>query len=156
MVGLGTAGYQTDQFDNLTVTPTGTTGSATGPVVSGASASKCLDDDTGSSANGAKVQIWDCNGTAAQNWAVGTDGTVRINGTCMDVTGASTADGALVELWDCNGGTNQQWIPQIGTLDNPVSGKCLDDPDFNTANGTQLELYSCNGGANQQWRTPQP
>ncbi|SEG56021.1 Concanavalin A-like lectin/glucanases superfamily protein [Actinacidiphila yanglinensis] len=154
MVGLGTSGYQTDQFDNLTVTPVGSTGTPTGPIVSGAGSNKCLDDDNGSSANGTAVQIWDCNGTGAQNWTVGSDSTVRINGKCLDATGAGTANGTLTELWDCNGGGNQQWLPQIGTLYNPASGRCLDDPASNTTNGTQLELWDCNGGANQQWKLP--
>ena len=151
MVGLGTNGYQTDQFDNLSVTPVGSTGSGAGPIVAGADTSKCVDDNNGSSTDGTKVQMWNCNGTGAQNWTVGTDGTIRINGKCLDITGASTADGALVELWTCNGGGNQQWHAQNGTLLNPVSGKCLDDPGSNTASGTQLELWTCNGGTNQQW-----
>ncbi|WP_433887561.1 ricin-type beta-trefoil lectin domain protein [Streptomyces sp. CA-111067] len=151
MVGLGTAGYQTDQFDNLSVTPVGSGGSTTGPIVATADTAKCVDDDTGSAANGTKVQMWDCNGTGAQNWTVQSDKTIRLNGKCMDITGAGSTDGTLVELWDCNGGGNQQWQPTLGALINPATGKCLDDPASNTANGTQLEIWTCNGGANQQW-----
>ncbi|MEY9841655.1 hypothetical protein ABH941_006935 [Streptacidiphilus sp. EB103A] len=151
MVGLGTSGYQGDQFDNLTVTPVGTTPTAR-PIVAVDNSGKCVDDNNGSSTNGTKVQLWDCNLTAAQNWTVGTDGTVRSNGgACLDITGAATADGTLVELWTCNGGANQQWQQQGSALVNPASGKCLDDTGFNTANGTQLEIWTCNGGANQQW-----
>jgi hypothetical protein len=156
MVGLGTSGYQTDQFDNLSVTPVGTQNSGTGPIVALADTAKCVDDDTGSTADGTKVQMWDCNGTGAQNWTPQSDGTIRLGGKCMDITHASTADGALVELWDCNGGGNQQWQPVGGALVNPVSGKCLDDPGSTTANGTQLEIWTCNGGANQQWIPPTP
>jgi len=156
MVGLGTSGYQTDQFDNLSVTPVGTQNSGTGPIVAIADTAKCVDDDTGSTANGTKVQMWDCNGTGAQNWTPQSDGTVRLGGKCMDVTKAGTDDGTLVELWDCNGGGNQQWQSVGGTLVNPASGKCLDDPGFTTTNGTQLEIWTCNGGANQQWITPAP
>ena len=94
--------------------------------------------------------MWDCNGTAAQNWTIESDGTIRINGSCMDITGAGTANGTLVELWTCNGGANQQWLPVNGMLVNPVSGRCLDDPGFTTTNGTQLEDRDCNGGSNQQ------
>jgi hypothetical protein len=156
MAGLGTSGYQTDQFDNLTVTAAGTQGAGTGPIVSLADTAKCVDDNNGSSANGTKVQIWDCNGTGAQQWTLQSDGTARVNGKCMDVTGAATADGTLVELWDCNGGGNQQWQQRGGALISPASGKCLDDPGFNTADGTQLEIWTCNGGANQQWIAPAP
>jgi hypothetical protein len=151
MAGLGTAGYATDQFDNLTVTPVGTQPGATGPVTALVDSAKCVDVNSGSATDGTAVQLWDCNGTAAQNWTVGSDGTVRVNGKCLDVTDAATSDGALVEEWTCNGGSNQQWKPQLGALVNPVSGKCLDDPGGSTANGTQLEIWTCNGGSNQQW-----
>jgi hypothetical protein len=151
MIGLGTGGYQTDQFDNLTVTPVGAS-SAANPIVNDGDSAKCVDDNTGSTTDGTKVQMWDCNGTAAQNWTPESDGTIQLGGKCMDITGGSTANGALVELWDCNGGANQQWQPQLnGSLLNPVSGKCLDDTGFNTVDGTQLELWTCNGGSNQQW-----
>jgi Glycosyl hydrolase family 59/Ricin-type beta-trefoil lectin domain/Galactocerebrosidase, C-terminal lectin domain len=153
MIGLGTSGYQTDQFDNLSVTLVGSATPA-GPIVAGDDTAECVDDNGGSSANGTKVQMWTCNGTAAQNWTIESNGTIGINGKCMDITGASTANGALVEEWTCNGGGNQQWLPVNGELVNPVSGKCLDDPGFNTTPGTQLEIWTCNGGSNQQWSLP--
>jgi Ricin-type beta-trefoil lectin domain/Glycosyl hydrolases family 16 len=133
-----------------------TSGSAsggTGPVTSGMSG-KCLDDFGDSSADGTIADLWDCNGTGAQNWTP-TGGTLQINGKCLDIIGAgSTADGTLVDLWDCNGGANQQWTAENGTLVNPQSGKCLDDPGFSTTNGTQLDIWDCNGGANQHWTLP--
>jgi hypothetical protein len=154
MVGLGTSGYQTDQFDNLSVTPVSGGGSVTGPIVAGVNTSDCVDDNGNSGANGTKVQLWTCNGGASQNWTLPGDGTIRINGGCLDITGAGTANGTMVELWTCNGGANQQWQSVSSTLVNPVSGKCLDDPGFNTANGTQLEIWTCNNGSNQQWSIP--
>jgi ricin-type beta-trefoil lectin protein/polysaccharide deacetylase len=127
----------------------------TGPIVSGVYSGKCVDDNTGSSANGTKVQIWDCDGNpASQSWTIETNGTIGLNGKCMDITNGSEANGALVELWTCNGGANQQWQAVNGTLFNPVSGKCLDDTGYNITNGTQLELWACNGGSNQQWKLP--
>ena len=130
-------------------------GGATGPITSGANSAKCVDDSAGSTANGNKIQMWDCqSGNPNQQWTVASNGTLQVFGKCLDITGASTANGALVELWDCNGGGNQQWQASNGALVNPASGKCLDDPNFNTANGTQLELWTCNGGTNQQWHLP--
>ncbi|MEV4559324.1 ricin-type beta-trefoil lectin domain protein [Kitasatospora sp. NPDC049285] len=150
--GLGVVGFQTDQFDNFSLKP-GTPSAHTGPVTSGV-AGKCADDNGNGSANGTKVQLWDCNGGAAQTWTV-VGNTLRINGKCMDVTNQATANGALVELWDCNGGTNQQWTPQSdGSLKSSQSGRCLDDPGASTTNGTQLVIWDCNGGANQKWTLP--
>ncbi|MBM9502975.1 SGNH/GDSL hydrolase family protein [Actinacidiphila acididurans] len=122
----------------------------TGRVAS-AIAGKCLDVNGGSSTAGTAVQIWGCNGTAAQTWTAGTDGTLRAVGKCLDATANGTANGTPVEIWDCNGGANQQWQPYNGGFRNPVSGRCLDDPALSTTDGTQLELWDCNGGANQQW-----
>jgi hypothetical protein len=132
----------------------GTRGGSTGPITSGLNSSKCADDNGQSSADGTKIQIWDCNGGANQAWTVESDGTVQVLGKCMDITGASTANGTLIELWTCNGGANQQWRASNGQLVNPASGKCLDDPGSSTANGTQLDLWTCSSGANQQWHLP--
>ncbi|HEV3359907.1 MAG TPA: ricin-type beta-trefoil lectin domain protein [Pseudonocardiaceae bacterium] len=152
-IGIGVVGYQTDQFDNLSVTPGTGTGGLTGPVTSGM-AGKCLDDYNASTTNGTKVDIWDCNNSGAQNWTID-NGTLRIQGACLDIIGSgSTASGTLVDMWGCNGGSNQQWSAQNGELVNPASGKCLDDPALNTTNGTQLEIWDCNGGPNQLWTLP--
>ncbi|HEY0537513.1 MAG TPA: ricin-type beta-trefoil lectin domain protein [Actinoallomurus sp.] len=152
-VGIGVVGYQTDQFDNLSITPgSGTAQPPTGQITSGMSG-KCLDDYTGSAVSGTKVDIWDCNGTGAQQWTF-TGGTLQVNGKCLDVTAAGTANGSLVEIWDCNNGANQQWEPRNGTLVNPVSGRCLDDPALSTTNGTQVDIWDCDGGPNQQWKLP--
>jgi hypothetical protein len=152
-IGIGVVGYQTDQFDNLSVTPGTGTGGLTGPVTSGM-AGKCLDDYNASTTNGTKVDIWDCNNSGAQNWTID-NGTLRIQGACLDIIGSgSTASGTLVDMWGCNGGSNQQWSAQNGELVNPASGKCLDDPALSTTNGTQLEIWDCNGGPNQLWTLP--
>ena len=153
MVGLGVNGYQTDQFDDLSVVAAGPAAPA-GAITAGDNAGSCVDDNADSSATGTHIQMYTCNGGAAQQWTLATNGTIQINGECMDVTGGSTANGALIEEWTCNGGANQQWLAVNGTLVNPVSGKCLDDPGFNTANSTQLDLWTCNGGSNQQWLVP--
>ena len=129
-------------------------GSSTGPVTSGM-AGKCLDDFQDSSANGAIADLYTCNGTAAQNWTVEPDGTIRINGQCLDVTGQGTAEGTPVELWTCNGGANQKWTPDsAGGLVSTQSGECLDDPNWTTNNGTQLDIWDCTGNTNQRWTLP--
>jgi hypothetical protein len=86
---------------------------------------KCIDVAAASSANGAHVQLYDCNGTSAQNWTVGDDGTIRALGKCMDVTAASTANGAKIQIYDCNGTNAQKWTASGSTLVNTGSGKCL-------------------------------
>ncbi|MDO0924699.1 ricin-type beta-trefoil lectin domain protein [Streptomyces sp. TG1A-8] len=53
---------------------------------------KCLDVAGANSADGTAVQLYDCNGSAVQQWTVGGGGTVRALGKCLDVTGDATAD----------------------------------------------------------------
>ena len=66
------------------------TGGATGPITSGANSAKCVDDSAGSTANGNKIQMWDCqSGNPNQSWTVASNGTVQVFGKCLDITGAS-------------------------------------------------------------------
>ncbi|GAC1576691.1 MAG: hypothetical protein NVS3B20_25380 [Polyangiales bacterium] len=61
--------------------------------------------------NGASVQLWDCVGSANQQWTLGRDGLLRgLDGKCLEVRGSDRSDGAMVQLWDCRGGLNQKWI----------------------------------------------
>ncbi|GAA2771267.1 chitinase [Streptomyces rameus] len=118
-------------------------------------AGKCLDIAGANSADGTPVQLYDCNGTAAQQWTVGSDGTIRALGKCLDVSGNSTADGAKVQLWSCTGGANQKWtVTAAHDIVNPQANKCLDVTDNNSANGTRIQIWSCGGGANQKWNAP--
>jgi hypothetical protein len=154
MIGFGTSGYQTDQFDNLSVTLAGSA-TPSGHIVAGDDTADCVDANSGSSANGTKVQMWPCDtDPSSQTWTMASNGTIQINGNCLDITGANYSNGTLIEEWACNGGANQQWLAVNGELVNPASGKCLDDPAFNTTEGTQLDLWTCNGGTNQQWSVP--
>ncbi|MEU9402507.1 ricin-type beta-trefoil lectin domain protein [Streptomyces sp. NPDC048242] len=116
-------------------------------------AGKCLDVAGGSSANGTAVQLYDCNGSTAQQWTVATDGSVRALGKCLDVTSASTANGAKVQLYDCNGTGAQQWSYNTSTGDvvNTAADKCLDVTDNSSANGARAQIWSCTGAANQKW-----
>ncbi|MFI1790123.1 ricin-type beta-trefoil lectin domain protein [Streptomyces olivaceoviridis] len=116
-------------------------------------AGKCLDVAGGSSANGTAVQLYDCNGSAAQQWTVQADGSIQALGKCLDVSSASTADGAKVQLYDCNGTGAQRWSYNAATSDvvNTAANKCLDVTDNSSANGARAQIWSCTGAANQKW-----
>jgi len=114
---------------------------------------KCVDVAGASSANGTAVQLYTCNGSTAQSWTVGADGTVRALGKCLDVSGASSANGTKVQLYDCNGTAAQQWAPNAdGTLRS--LGKCLDATGPSSADGTRLQIWDCAASANQKWILP--
>ncbi len=113
---------------------------------------KCVDIAAASSANGTPVQLYDCNGTAAQQWSVNADGSIRGLGKCLDVTSASTADGAPIQLWDCNGSGAQRWtVTGARDIVNIAANKCLDATGNSSANGTRLQIWTCTGAANQKW-----
>lgn len=132
-------------------TPSGNPGGDTGSLVG--LAGKCLDVAGGSNADGTAVQLYTCNGSSAQRWTVGSDGSVRALGKCLDVSGASTADGARVQLYTCNGTSAQQWSYNPATHDvvNTGADKCLDVTGNNSADGTPAQIWTCTGGANQKW-----
>jgi glucosylceramidase len=99
--------------------------------------------------------LYGCNGSAAQRWSVGADGTIRALGKCLDVAASSTANGAKIQLYDCNGTGAQQWTYTAGRdLVNPQASKCLDVTGNNSADGTRLQIWDCTGAANQKWTVP--
>ncbi|GAB2726458.1 hypothetical protein GCM10010442_55060 [Kitasatospora kifunensis] len=119
-------------------------------------AGKCVDDDHSQLNWGNKIQIWDCNGSAAQQWTLASDGSIQVFGSyCLDVKQSGTTWGTPVDLWPCNETGAQQWWPRSdGSLVNPASGLCLDLPNSNTADGTQLQLWGCDGTGAQRWTVP--
>jgi hypothetical protein len=116
----------------------------------------CVDVQGANTANFTPVQVYTCNGTAAQQWTVVQSGsTLQALGKCMDIYAGGTANGTTVDLYDCNGTGAQVFIPQSnGSLYNPQSNKCLDDTNWSTTPGTQLQIWDCSGNANQQWHLP--
>lgn len=131
-------------------------GAQTGVIYAGIQ-TMCLDNDRGTAAAGNKVQVYQCNGGASQDWTIQPDGTVRFDGSyCLYVSNAGTSAGDPVELGTCSttdGG--MLWIPRAdGTLYNPRSGMYLYDPD-GIVNSTQVEIDTCNGASRtQQWPLP--
>ncbi len=124
---------------------------------------KCLDVEGGSSANGASVQLWPCNGSSAQNWRITADGSqlelrnasgpgTNLAAKCLDVAGGKTDDRTAIQLYTCNGTPAQKWEMNLRAttpLKNVGSGKCLDLNTFD--NGKDSWLWRCNGTASQQF-----
>ncbi|KAF8988780.1 ricin B lectin domain-containing protein [Cyathus striatus] len=117
---------------------------------------KCLDVRGGLLANGTPVQLFDCNGTPAQNWLIQPGQTaVQLNGTnfCLDA-GSTPGSGVLMKIWECFADLPaQEWFL---TADNRIAllnqGQCLDVPNGNLADGTQVQIFQCtDNDANQVW-----
>ncbi|MFC0541567.1 glycoside hydrolase family 19 protein [Kutzneria chonburiensis] len=116
---------------------------------------KCVDVAGANSANGTAVQLYDCNGTGAQQWNVVGNGQIQALGKCLDVSGGGTANGTVVQLYDCNGTGAQNWtVSAAHDIVNVAANKCLDASNNSSANGTRLQIWDCAGTANQKWNAP--
>ncbi|MFF0548370.1 ricin-type beta-trefoil lectin domain protein [Streptomyces sp. NPDC004311] len=116
---------------------------------------KCLDVKGGKAANGTQIQLYTCNGSAAQSWILGGDGTFRAFGKCLDNARNATADGNRITLHDCNGTPAQRWsVNAKGQIVHVASGKVLDVKGGATANGTVVQLHTANTNKRQVWVAP--
>ncbi|RKH37174.1 RICIN domain-containing protein [Corallococcus llansteffanensis] len=131
-------------------------------VIRSAMTNKCIDVASSSTADGAKVQEWDCNGTNAQKFHISptSDGYFKIinvnSGKGLDIQGVSTAQNALVHQWSYVGGANQQFrfVNRGGTqfsMQLRHTDMAVDLYWGSAENGTSLVQYPYTGGANQHW-----
>lgn len=93
--------------------PVGSSTSATYTLVN-RNSGKCLDVNGASTADGANVQQWTCNGGQNQRWRVedagGYSRLVNVqSGKVLDVANCGSADGANVQQWAWLNNACQQW-----------------------------------------------
>ena len=121
-----------------------------------------LDVSGASSANGANVQVYRANGTAAQRWYVKweSDGYYSLrcasSGKVLDVSGANPAVRTNVWQYASNGTAAQRWaISEAAggtyTLTCKADGLALDVSGGSAANGTNVQMYLPNGTAAQRF-----
>ncbi len=119
---------------------------------------KCLDVQSGGKANGTAVQVYTCNGSAAQQWLIEGGGREmhlrNVNSyKCLDVSGGKAGNGTKIQIWSCNNSPAQSWdfgVRGTTALKNAGTGKCLDLHKF--TNGHDAWQWGCNGTAAQQYR----
>ena len=126
----------------------------------------CVDVNAASTAAGANVQQYQCNGTGAQSFQVVDEGNgwykiLNTNsGKAIDVTSASTVNGANVQQWTDNGTEAQRFSIAVTdssdttafSIMNANSSKCLDDDNWSTVNRGNIQQWSCTGSTNQSFR----
>ncbi|WP_436842797.1 RICIN domain-containing protein [Streptomyces collinus] len=118
---------------------------------------KCLDVQGGKKDNGTPVQVYTCNGSAAQKWVLyGSEDSLHLRNVnslkCLDVAGNNAANGTKIQISACKTATSQTWSSDLRgatALKNAGTGKCLDLHTFD--NGNDAKLYTCNGSAAQQF-----
>jgi len=115
---------------------------------------KCLDDGGASTVNGNKIDIFTCNGSAAQKWRLKSNGTLVVLDKCLADKGYTGAGTKLV-LWNCAGNKNEQWRHRSnGEYVLATNGLCLTDPSGSSKNGTQVEIRACKDNQDQRWSGP--
>lgn len=120
-----------------------------------------LDVSAASMDNGANVQLYEYNGTAAQKWrvSVGSDGYATISnigsGKVLDVANGSAYSGSNVWQYDSNDTVAQKWqvlsngdgtFKVVSAL---ADSLVLDAAGASCSNGTNIQLWSDNGTAAQ-------
>ncbi|MFJ3303528.1 ricin-type beta-trefoil lectin domain protein [Streptomyces sp. NPDC086549] len=117
---------------------------------------KCLDVQGGKKDNGTPVQVYTCNGSAAQKWVLwGGEDSLHLENVnalrCLDVAGNNAANGTKIQISSCNSPA-AAWATELRgatALKNTSTGKCLDLHTFD--NGNDAQLYTCNGSVAQKF-----
>ena len=117
---------------------------------------RLIDVSGGLKADDAKLQIWNRNGTLAQNWSISVcdDGSVLIKGADSGKY-LSQSNGQLMSVKVAVEGSH--WIPRVSSMGglvlvNAVSGAVIDLTGANTAAGSAIQMYTNNFTAAQAWR----
>ncbi|MFF7979900.1 protein kinase [Streptomyces sp. NPDC007901] len=124
--------------------------------VNAASVARCLDN------RGSDVQVWGCNGTDAQKWALyrvagqGSQYRVVNRGShlCLDADAGTTGrNGQEIQATSCDGLSAQTWqLGGGGTLVSVPDGFCLDaDAPTSGQDGQPVQGWACAGSVNQVW-----
>ncbi|MGW2248943.1 non-reducing end alpha-L-arabinofuranosidase family hydrolase [Kitasatospora sp. NPDC001660] len=144
-------------------TPGGGITSGTVYTLSDVAAGRVLDEPAGWNGNGTPLQVWDANGSAAnQQWRAdrNSDGSYTLtnvaSGRVLDEPANRTGNGTRLQVWDASGGANQHWKADRNsdgsyTLTNVASGRALELPGGQSANGTPVQIWDSWGASNQHW-----
>lgn len=110
--------------------------------------------------NGAKLWIWDCDGSNNQRWYFGARGELfpmANEKMCVDLPGNKYDNGNQLELWECNGLPQQHWqydskMKTIYLSTSQDATKCVDLRNGGQASGTPIQIWDCiTTDVNQQW-----
>jgi hypothetical protein len=116
---------------------------------------RCLDIDGNGTANGTKVELWDCNGVGGQKWIQQANGSLLNpqSGRCLDSPSGSTANGTQLQIYDCNGTAAQKFSVNGGGPIIGPAGKCVDvAADDTGGDGAAVQLWDCQSYAvDQHW-----
>jgi hypothetical protein len=112
---------------------------------------QCLDVAGNNLNSGSKLQLWNCAGTANQQWRIEGPLFQTGNDMCLDLPNGWVYNGAKLQVWKCDGQNDHQHWSQVGSsLAYQGGDYCLDVTSGWFNNGNQLQLWTCYpGSANQ-------
>lgn len=121
-----------------------------------------LDVKDGSTSNGANIQLYEANDTAAQQFKVSHDSQGYVtftnvkSGRVLDLNGAIVKDAGNIQQYTSNGTRAQKWIvKQDGNGYVVMSAKnpnyILDLNGGSVRNGSNIQLHSVTGSNSQRW-----
>ena len=124
-------------------------------VQSVSASGKCLDIAAGSTGDGANVQVYSCNGSAAQTFTFVDLGAYKMelraahSDKCIDVSSASSANGANVQQRHCTGSAAAQtwtmdvldWATmRVKLKSGTAANKCM---DVDSGTGPNVQQWDC-------------
>ncbi|KAH8831500.1 19 kDa protein having G-X-X-X-Q-X-W motif-containing protein [Flagelloscypha sp. PMI_526] len=118
---------------------------------------KCVDVEGANFKNGTPIDLYDCNGTPAQQFTITAEDRFQIKSAshpsfCVDA-GTNPKNGSKVHLWTCHSEDTFQQTWTYTTMTSILriadSDLCLDLTDGKVSNGNQLQVYQCSGGYSQ-------
>jgi hypothetical protein len=117
---------------------------------------KCMDVNGSGTSNGTKIQVWDCNGSNAQQFVFTAEGQLRpkhANTFCSDISGGSAGNDKKVHLWDCDGGSSEKWVITTDGSFKSYNNQsyCLDAANGSSSNGAQYLTKNCSSSNNQRF-----
>ncbi|MFL5995273.1 MAG: ricin-type beta-trefoil lectin domain protein [Streptomyces sp.] len=153
----GKVGAQTKKL--LYALPRGTVQAGSVTVtesVNAASVARCLDN------RGSDVQVWGCNGTDVQKWALcrvaGQGSQYRVvnrgRHLCLEADAGTTGqNGQEIQATSCDGLSAQTCqLGGGGTLVSVPDGFCLDaEASTSGQDGQRIQGFGCAGSTNQVW-----
>jgi hypothetical protein len=127
-------------------------------IASVADGRQCLDVPNSTTTSGTKIQMFECNGTAAQQFRFSSrdvqftssgTGQVNVVGKCLDAPNGT--EGTRIQINDCNG-TVAQHVTVTSAGELQMLHMCLGLANGGAANGAAVVLLPCRDTSSQIWQ----
>ena len=102
----------------------------------------CMQPD--GSSRGSHLILAKCNGSAAQQWLLGSNRVTLAGGECLDMTDGNANNGVNPQIWDTViNNSNQHWLLHGTQIKLNGHNICLDVPDGKYEANTVLQVWEC-------------